>query len=207
MIEHSWRKSLIGKFGAAVLFLAGASQAFGSTVYMDQPTAVTGAPGDTVGWSFTIYNPTNLWVSFTDSSWAQLEPAVGDASSGQNGYTDYIGMNGGPTDYAIAPLSTWTESFSVGSVGTGIGQFVIAASAPDAAQDTGLLTIHYDTYDADPLSGGNWVGSYTLTLQDGTTLPTLTVDVQTPEPAATAPLGVLAAGWAVFALRRRRVRQ
>jgi hypothetical protein len=200
---------VIGKFGVVALFLAGAWQASAGPIlpYIDQPAVITAAPGDTIGWAFTIYNPTSDWISFTDSSWAQSTPSDGV-------YTDYIGPNGGPLpDFGIAPGTTllatiWTQSFSPGAPGTGIGQFIIDPGAPDASTDTGFLTIHYDTFDASPNFGGNQTGGpYTLMLNDGVTLPTLSVDVSTelgvPEPSTTLPLALLGLGWIGTTLRRR----
>jgi hypothetical protein len=221
MIRESRRKSLFGKFGAVALLLVGAWRLSASPVvpFIAPPVAVTGNPGDTVGWGFTIFNPTSLWISFIDSSWNQSSPSYGNADPnfGQSGYGDYIGFNGGPSpDFGIAPGGSWTQTFSAATApypgpipganppGTGIAQFVIDPTAPMGGHDTGTLTIHYDTFSGSPGLGGSQVGGpFVLTLADDTTLPTLDVYVGTPEPSAALPLGLLALGWAAWKLRRR----
>jgi hypothetical protein len=232
MIVKSRRKSVIPKSAAAALFLACAFQASATAVspYIDTPTAITGAPGSIVGWDFTIHNPTAYWITFIDSSWAQSTPSDGNADPnyGSSGYADYIGFTGGPQpDLGVAPGATWSLIFSLagtqpypgptpGSIppGTGIGQFAIDPGAVVGGTDTGFATIHFLYYDGSPAGfpSGNPVlddGSpnpgfteYVLTLQDGVTLPTLTVNI-VPEPSTTLPLAAIGAVCVISALRRR----
>jgi hypothetical protein len=210
------RQAVISKLGAVALLLAGAWQASAATLqpYIDPPVAVSGAPGDTVGWGFTIYNPTIFWISFTGSSWTQSTPSDGT-------YYDFIGQEAGPgSDFAIAPAgtspTTWQQTFdSLG--GTGIGQFIIDPGVPVPGTDSGRVEIDYALYNGspgnDPLA--TQVGSGVLTLDGmdpnpdiatGTNMPVLTANFQNsavPEPSTALPLGLLALGWTGVKFRRR----
>jgi hypothetical protein len=211
MIKQLWRNAVIFKLGAAAILLAGAWQASASSLqpYIDPPGAVSGLPGDTVGWGFKIYNPTQYWVSFTGSSWTQSTPL--DVM-----YQDFIGLLGGPgSDLAIAPAQNfgtlsasptiWQLAFDPS--GNGIGQFVIDPGAPMPSTDFGPVEIDYALYDGSPMLGGSQVGTGQLTL-DGlapgpSNIPQLVVNIQTPEPSSTFPLAVAAAAWIGLSLRRR----
>ena len=156
--------------------------------------AVAGTPGATVGWGFTIYGDPSQWITFDSSLLTESAP-VGT-------YSDFIGQNGGPSDYALGPGATWTQSFSALSQ-TGIGQYIIDPGTPDASEDTGTFVIDYQYMTGDPGLGGAPTGSsLQLTLADGSTLPPFTIDVNaassTPEPSTAVPLLLLALGWTAF---------
>src|SRR5579864_2695960 len=67
---------------------------------------LSGAPGDTIGWGFSVTNTPVGWISFTQSLLVnETNPSLGS-------YTDLIGPQGGPVNFALDPNSVWTESFS-----------------------------------------------------------------------------------------------
>jgi hypothetical protein len=146
---------------------------------------VSGAPGVTVGWGFTITNG-NYWVAI-DS--VVIENETSPVSGPSGGFTSYMDLLGGSTDGVTAPDQTWTLSFTPGSPGTGVGQYVIDPGTPPGAVDSGDFLIYYDEFSDDPNTCGS---CYLDTLQmfdANGNAPAFTIDVvgsstTTPEPAA-----------------------
>jgi hypothetical protein len=201
------RKRVIGKIAAlALLLLAGSWCASAGPYLVLNPLDghLTGAPGDSVGWGFTIFGDDTLWISFTGSSLTHT------ASVAQL-YTDYIGVNGGPTDFAIGPGGSWTQVFD-SSLLTGIGEYLIDPGAPLSSQDTGTIVINYQAYDGDPVVDGNPVGGAAQLFLFDSSTPSFTLDVQTPpsgvpEPGTFGTMAVLFGGCLAFGVRRRRTRR
>ena len=209
---------MFGKIGPLVLLLAGCWQASAGTVYivLNVPPPVSGhqlvgAPGDTVGWGFTVVNNSAEWLVFTGSS--LTESAVLGPSGTSTGYTDFMGINGG-NDIAEAipfmdPNTSWGPVTFDSSSLSGIGDYVIDPGTPLSSEDQGTFSINYDAYPCDPngvtCSADN--PGQTLNLQNDT-LPTFDIFVQlpasgVPEPSTALPLGLLALGYAGVQLRRR----
>jgi hypothetical protein len=167
---------------------------------------VSGATGSTVGWGFTAtWTSTHGdWISFTGSSLGSV--AAGESNPGVlTAYTDFIGAQGGPNDFAIGPGdSPWTQIFDGASLG--IGAYQITSDPSFAgADDHGQITINYDVTDRDPLAVGAvdlGTGSYF----GSSTQFDVTVDTgsETPEPAT---FGLFLSGFAaLFAIAWRRRR-
>lgn len=200
---------MTGKLGAMLLFLVGSWHASAGTLpfIVLNPSSghITGAPGDTMGWGFTITGDSSYWISFTDSTLTQSAPTVGS-------YTDFLGLAGGPTGGVLDPGGTWSQAFD-SILMTGLGSYAIDGGAPDGSQDTGTIIIHYLAFNADPTDSVACPvdcqvgGTNQLFLSDFSTVPSFALDVQAPssvpEPAATVPLCLILAGWAGAALRRR----
>ena len=83
--------------------------------------AISGMPGDTVGWGFTLTNDTASWLSVTSSALTfETNPLLGS-------FTDFIGLQGGPLpSFALAPFTAWTQSFD--GISQGIGAYAISGS-------------------------------------------------------------------------------
>jgi hypothetical protein len=181
--SRSWNWVAITALALAVASPA----AYASAVISLDPSdgVVSGAPGGTVGWGFTMTNGT-YWVAI-DSVVVENETSPVSGSSG--GFTSYMDLLGGLTNGVTAPNQTWTLSFAPGSPGTGVGQYVIDPSTPQGAVDSGDFLIYYDEFSADPNTCGS---CYVDTLQMFDTngnAPAFTIDVvsasaSTPEPAA-----------------------
>ena len=196
---------------AACANLAAGSLPAGDSLFM-QPNplngAVNGLPGATVGWGFTVnWTSTNGdWISFTGSSLGSAAPGGNETNPSVLAlYTDFIGLQGGPDDFAVGPSdSPWTETFD--GVSQGIGSYLITSDPSQAgANDSGQITIDFDLYNGDPLGPGTYLASYSY--YGPSTEFSVTVDAPapgsaTPEPA-TGTLCAAALG-ALLAWRRLR---
>jgi hypothetical protein len=210
---------VIGKIGSIVLLMAGCWSASAGTAYIVVAPPVvggqqlTGMPGDPVGWGFTIFGDTANWIQFQTST--LIESSYLGPSGTSTGYVDFLGVLGGKDNTTWGPLlnpgDTWTLAFNA-SNGSGIGEYLIDPGTPIPAYDAGAFSITYNMYTCDPnictpdSSGPNPTEFDGLTLYaspTSSTLPTFAISVQTPEPSTVLPFGLLAVGWAAFALRRR----
>jgi len=185
----------------AVFIMAPAARA-GTVITLDPPGgAISGAPGDTVGWGFALTNGSN-WISIDSVTIENETSPLGGASGG---FTSYMDLLGGLTNAVTPPGQTWTLPFSPGSPGTGVGQYAIDPGTPLGASDSGDFVIFYDEFSADPNScGGCYVDTLQLFDANGNA-PAFTIDVSasaTPEPSA-AVLVLIGGAVALLARRRR----
>lgn len=163
------------------------------------PTVITGIPGQTIGWGFTLTADPTYYISIS-SAFVDTEsnPAVGFFSS------DWISLAGGPASGVLAPGgSDWVQAYSA-SLGTGFGQYTVDSNALPGDSTTGTFLVIYSRYSGDPNSCGScFVDSQFLS-------PLFQVDVTAtdlsgvPEPGWTAALGV---GMIVGVAAWRRARQ
>jgi hypothetical protein len=154
--------------------------------------AIQGAPGDNIGWGFTLAPDPTLWISvITSFLLNETNPVLGS-------YTDSIGLQGGPVNAVLAPASgTWTEAFDFTSA-QGVGSYAIDPSAVLGSTDSGTLDVQYEAFTADPnICGTCAVGVFDLTV------PFSVQVAQAPEPITVwltaAALLILGSRW-----RRRR---
>jgi len=155
--------------------------------------AVDGVAGATVGWGFMVnWTSTNGdWVSFTGSSLGSV--AQGETNPGLlacvSCYTDFIGTQGGPGDFALSQgASPWTETLN-GVSQQGVGAYQITndlSIAVPGAQDTGQITFDFQVYNGDPLNGGVQIGNLDgYSYYGSSTAFSVTVDAPTaPEPGS-----------------------
>src|SRR5947209_2529983 len=137
---------MTAKFTYLALFaFLGTGGASASTITLD-PTGggVTGTPGSIAGWGFTVQAHPTLWTSFVSSfTLSETDPSIGL-------YTDFIGMQGGPVNFVLAPgAPDWVEAFDNGSQ-TGIGAFAILPGASGGSQNSGLIHVMFDLFTSDP---------------------------------------------------------
>jgi PEP-CTERM motif-containing protein len=169
----------------SLVLLAGAVPA--ATFSTLPPSGVlTGAPGDTVGWGFSSTNDDFFQsISFGQSILInETNPLIGT-------YTDWIGPQGGPDNFAVDPGQTWSEGFSLINQ-TGLGSFTIDPAAALGSSDSGLIRVFFNFADSTP----------------GTIDVPFYVFVAASDPASDAPEPatawlLLAGGLAIFASRRR----
>ena len=181
------RLYIAGILIAALPFVAAA----GPVIASGPPDgSISGIPGSTVGWGFTVQADPTDWVSFVTSlTLFESNPSLGF-------YTDFIGFQGGPVDFVLPPASPdWTQSFDA-TAETGLGSYTIDPSALPGAVDSGSIHIEYQLFSDDPNTcGACSVGS------GSADLPFQVTVVPTPEPASWY---LLAAGIGLLASRRRK---
>jgi len=112
------------------------------TFTLSNSGVISGQPGSTTGWGFTLTNTLNYVV--IAASEFDITQNAGDGS-----YTDIIGPNFivvGTGAYASTPIS---QAFDA-SVPTGVGSFAILPSAAKGDVVLGTIMLTYDVYSVSP---------------------------------------------------------
>jgi PEP-CTERM motif len=167
--------------------------------------AVTGAPGQSVGWGFTISDDT-FWLVVTGTDFCSsfntsphdVFPCTNPVPGGT--YTDFTQFN----FVVSAPNSpdTSQQNFSYNppcaNPGdcTGTGAFTIDSSTPFGTY-SGVIVVDYDLYSGDPSGGG------TLIQQDNFITANASVTVA-PEPGTWLLMGSALAGLGLARFRKRK---
>jgi hypothetical protein len=106
--------------------------------------SLSGAPGDFAGFGFEVTPDPAEFISFTGSV------TINEDNPSLVTYTDFIGLQGGPSNFVLTPASGhWAEDFN-GANQTGVGSFQINAAATPGSQDKGTIRILYAIYNSDP---------------------------------------------------------
>ena len=131
---------------------------------------IDGSPGQTVGWGYQITNLNDdLWIAVESLGMPQFNVGVP---------TQLINMSAGDAP-VLGPGESVTQDFDL-ALQRGLLSFFINANAPVGAVDSGLFTLTFDLYDAnplDPLSDANFLGTLDVS-------QAFSVTVGVPEPAA-----------------------
>lgn len=171
------------------------------TLTLTPSGTVSGSPGDTVGWGFTIVNSSTdfLLVSNSyycagaeDPTFTTCAPSLGAST-----YQDFIANNA----TEIAPGDTAMQSFDFGS-NSGVGAYFIDSAAIGGQSDLGSIVVTYNLFTADPFSPD------CVNCQDGGDMELSAiaeVDVTggtspVPEPATA---GLVVAGFLLFGVAMR----
>ncbi len=106
---------------------------------------VSGMPGDTVGWGYTIDNGTDDYLIVANSYFCEpgQDPLFTTCTPALGTYNDFIATNG----TLIAPDDMGNQSFDAGA-GSGVGEYVIDPSATPGESDAGSIVVLYDLFDA-----------------------------------------------------------
>jgi hypothetical protein len=153
--------------------------------------AISGTPGQTVGWGFTMTSDSNYVTVIGSYLLTESNPALGL-------YEDYIGPMGGPVNAVLAPsYGKWEVFFNAGTK-TGLGGFTISPNAQIGQSNTGTIRVLVELFTADPngCDSDCYVDSISLDVPFS-----VTAVAPVPEPAT-----VLLTGSALLALafvRRR----
>jgi hypothetical protein len=180
-----------------ILLLAGLGVANAATLTLDNPNLM-GAPGQTVGWGFTLTaDPTN-WITVVGST------LINESNSSLGTYSDRIALQGGPVDFFLAPGPTnWIQSFDLlGS--TGLGSYTIDFNAVEGAINNGELLVVIELFSSTnpaDCSESCYVGTEELIVPFSVMVgPSGSSEV--PEPSTLGIVGLGAA--ALLAGRRKR---
>jgi hypothetical protein len=141
---------------------------------------ITGPPGSTIGWGYSIDNlSTNDWLVTTALN---ADPFLNVTPNSLFDFPD------------LPPLTTATEAFDpIG--GTGLYELTWDSTAPIGFTNLGVFTLSADFYSGDPTAGGSFVGSAPDTTAG------YSATVVTPEPSTLIPLAVCSL--LLMSLRRR----
>jgi hypothetical protein len=175
--------------------------------------AVSGLPGSTVGWGFSLTNnstdpngnPTFLLVAnsyFCEAGQDPQAPLFTTCTPLLGTYNDFIAGNA----TLVAPGDTTApQPFDAGS-SQGLGEYVIDGAALPGQADSGSLIVVYDLYDADPFgpNGPNEIGGDTELPPINASVTVIGGTSVAPEPGTLLLLGLgLAAMLALTVLRKR----
>ncbi len=139
-----------------LLFALGLPLLAGPLIQIDPAGgAITGTPGGTTGWGFTVESDPVQWISFAGSF------LTSETNPGLGIYTDLIGASGGPVDFILpAGVPAWTQIFS-DAAQTGIGSYALSPGALPGDHNSGVLRVLWVAYTADPYSCVNcFAGSF-----------------------------------------------
>lgn len=171
-----------------VMFCTGS--ALGTPILVLTPSSgmISGVPGQTVGWGFSLTN-----TSLVDTLTVTTSYLINETDPAMGTYSDIISYFGGPSNFEMAPSTTWSELFSYNpdpSLQTGVGYYVIDPGAPGGSSDQATLVVEYEL---DNATTGNFDSSGSLFVP---------VEAQaTPEPGTLGLLLAAAAVWLCAGVR------
>ena len=153
--------------------------------------AVSGLPGSTVGWGFSLTNGTADgtadFLLVTNSYFCETgqDPTFTTCTQSLGTYNDFIANNG----TLVAPGDTTSpQPFDAGA-SQGVGEYIIDGGALPGLPDSGSLVVVYDLFDANPFDGGNLIGG-DVELSVNASVTVLGATSEIPEPGTLLLLGL-----------------
>jgi hypothetical protein len=147
--------------------------------------SITGTPGSTVGWGFTLTNNTNDWVLFTDLGSTGF--SIGTPSS----LFSSSGLQ------FLAPNQSDSVPFNA-NTGMGLYQLAINSGAVIGSSDSGTFTLIALLFNVNTIDFNHLVGQETVTADYKVTVRS----TQVPEPTS---LLLLTAGLLGIGIWRKRI--
>lgn len=166
----------LSRLGLLVALLA-ASAAQATTTFELTPQSglVTGSPGATVGWGFTLTN---------DEDFLVVSSAEFRTGAGLGTFTDFISArNFFVVGNAPNTSTVWAQRFDP-TAQTGVGSFAIDPSASVGSTLPGTISISYDLYARSPLDPAFDPDHDTLKLGQTLTAFASVAVIPVPEPAS-----------------------
>ncbi len=110
---------------------------------------VSGLPGNTVGWGYSITNSSSQYMVIVNSYFCESgqDPLYTTCTQSVGAYSDFIASKA----TVIAPMSTATVAFSA-QTSQGVGGYAIRSSATVGQTDSGSIVVEYDLYTANPFT-------------------------------------------------------
>jgi len=187
----------MNKLLLSLIVAAASSAALANPILTLDPAngQLTGSPGSTVGWGFTIQNDTSFYLLVTSVTATGFDPATG-------AFSDYISS---VNFTAVSPNSSYPESFNA-SIPTGFGEFAILNTATIGAITGADFEVLYDLLVNDPNGllgsdpGDLYGNTFNATAGQVTVTEASTADI--PEPATLSL--ILTVAPALLLLRRKR---
>jgi hypothetical protein len=150
--------------------------------------AVSGPPGSTVGWGFSITNNDTLFLVAINSFFCQTatvppeDPAFTGCTQTLGTYTDLIGSNA----TVVAPGDTANESFDGVN---GFGEYTI--NDPASGVDSGSLVLWFNFWTANPFTDSTATtdGVTNEVFSDAASVTVTAVTSAVPEPGTLLLLG------------------
>jgi hypothetical protein len=135
---------------AVLLVLAASLPARALQITLDQVDgSVTGTPGATVGWGYSVVND-------SPTDWVVLTGSIFETLSTWGTYTDFVQE---PASFAVlAPGGgSFSQPFNSAN-STGIGSFTIDPLALPGFTASGKIRVSYDRYTGDPMTSAAYLG-------------------------------------------------
>jgi hypothetical protein len=205
-------RTIAKKAWCAGWVLCAALPALAQTLTLTPSGNLTGASGSTVGWGFTIVNPTLKWIEITSANFCEGSSGETSSCTGPSigTFTDFIS---GFNDIVVGPnpnSTTVSQAFKLTS-DMGIGGFLITASS--GTTGTAQIVLTYNVFsvspddpsfdpDSDTVSTDNFLTAPASVAIQASTPPSPPSETPAPPSWLLTVLGVLSTA---LVLRRRQM--
>ena len=161
------------------------------TLQLDPPGgAISGSPGSTIGWGFSLSNTENYLV---------VTSAAFESAATLGTFTDFISA---ANFFVVGPApsasTVWAQPFDA-TMQLGIGSFAIDPGTPLGSVASGQIVLTYDLFSRSPLD--TLFNPDTDTLANGNVLTAFSSISAVPEPETWS---IMLTGVVVLGLRMRR---
>ncbi len=144
-------RNLMGAILGVLLIIAAAKADPITLTLLPAGGAVSGAPGDTVGWGFSLTNGSDNYLIVANSYFCQAgeDPFFGACTQTLGTYMDFIAWNG----VMLAPGDSRVEAYD-GTIMAGVGAYTIDNAATPGSVDAGAISVVYNLFEGDPFVDG-----------------------------------------------------